>query len=93
MLTNIAWLGFIVCSGLRMASFVPQLRRILIDGATSPTSSCAAWGLWTCANLSTALYAVVSLNDPWLALVSAAYASCGVTAIALKVLKRLTDAR
>ena len=92
MLTNIAWLGFIVCSGLRMASFIPQLRRILIDGATAPTNSCAAWGLWTCANLSTALYAVVSLNDPWLALVSAAYASCGLTAIALKVLKRLTDA-
>jgi hypothetical protein len=93
MLTNIAWFGFMVCSGVRVASFLPQLRRIAIDSLTAPSTSYPAWALWTATNLSTALYAAVSLNDPWLTLVAIAYATCGLAAIVLKVLRQGTRAR
>lgn len=92
MLTSIAWFGFIVCSGLRVASYIPQLRRIAIDSAMTSTSY-PALGLWTCTNMSTSLYALVSLNELWLALVAAAYAACGLTAIVLKVLRQVTRGR
>ncbi|MDQ8731637.1 hypothetical protein [Bradyrhizobium sp. LHD-71] len=88
MLTSIAWFGFIFCSGLRLASYMPQLRRIAVDSAIASSTSYPAWGLWTCTNMSTSLYALVSLNDRWLALVAAAYAACGLTAIVLKALRR-----
>lgn len=89
MLTNIAWLGLVVCSGLRMASYIPQLWRMLMDKTAAPTTTYTTWALWTCTNLSTTFYAAVSLNDLWLTVAGATYASCGMCAMVLKAIKRL----
>ena len=89
MLANLTWLGFLVCKGLRMASYVPQLWRLVMDEAGAPTTTCTTWTLWTCTNLSTTFYAAVSLNDVWLSTASAAYTLCGLFVICVKAFKRL----
>lgn len=89
MLANIAWIGFVFLSSLRMASYVPQLWRIAVDKAMAQDASYTTWALWTCTNISTTFYAALSLNDMWLALVSAVYVACGLTAIVLKTLRWL----
>jgi hypothetical protein len=88
MLANMAWLAFVICSGLRMFSYIPQIWRIAADKAGASAISYTTWGLWTGANVSTAVYAVTSLHDLWLAFVSTIYATCCVTVIVLTALKR-----
>jgi hypothetical protein len=88
MLANMAWLGFVTFSGLRMFSYIPQIWRIAADKTGAAAISYTTWGLWTGANASTAVYAATSLHDVWLAFVSGVYAICCVTVIALTALKR-----
>jgi hypothetical protein len=88
MLAEMAWFGFVAFSGLRMFSCIPQIWRIAADKTGAAAISYTTWGLWTGANASTAVYAATSLHDVWLAFVSAVYAICCVTVIALTALKR-----
>jgi hypothetical protein len=88
MLANIAWLGFVTCSGLRMLSYIPRIWRIAADKTGTSAISYKTWGLWTGAYLSAALYAATDMHDMWLAFVSAIYAVCCATVIVITVLKR-----
>ena len=88
MLADIIWLGFMICSGLRIFSYIPKIRRIAADKTGAAAISYTMWGLWTAAYVTTAVYAAAGLHNIWLALASAIYATCCVTVVVLTALKR-----
>ncbi|MFX8980419.1 hypothetical protein ABTN12_19720, partial [Acinetobacter baumannii] len=73
---------------IRVVSYVPQMVRIARDGNGASAISYTTWCMWALANVATALYAGVNLKDPYLALVSSAYALCCVAVILLTAVKR-----
>ena len=88
MLADIIWLGFVICSGLRIFSYIPKIRRIAADKTGAAAISYTMWGLWTAAYVTTAVYAAAGLHNIWLAFASAIYAACCVTVVVLTALKR-----
>jgi hypothetical protein len=86
--SSITLLLFTAFSGLRMFSYLPQIRRVARDTNGASAISYSTWALWTGANIATALYALANLGDLYLAFVSAVYAGCCMTVIALTMLKR-----
>ena len=88
MLADIIWLGFVICSGLRIFSYIPKIRRIAADKTGAAAISYTMWGLWTAAYVTTAVYAAAGLHNIWLALASAIYAMCCAMIVVLTALKR-----
>jgi hypothetical protein len=88
MLADIVWLGFMICGGLRMFSYVPRIWRIAADKTGAAAISCTMWGVWAAAYVAAAVYAAAGLHNTWLAFGSAIYAACCVTVIVLTMLKR-----
>jgi hypothetical protein len=86
--SSITLLLFTAFSGLRIFSYVPQIRRVARDTNGASAISYSTWALWTAANIATALYALANLGDLYLACVSAVYAACCLTVIGLTMLKR-----
>lgn len=87
-LSHFTFLVFALLSSLRVVSYVPQIIRVAFDRNGASAISYSTWGLWTAANISTAAYAAINLNDPYLSAVSGVYAVCCVVVIALTMAKR-----
>ena len=87
-MSSLTLLLFTAFSGLRMFSYLPQILKVARDANGASTISYSTWGLWTGANITTALYALTNLGDMYLAFVSIVYAACCVTVIVLTMLKR-----
>ena len=87
-LAQATFIVFVTFSSVRIFSYVPQIYRVARDPNGASAISYATWGLWTAANAATALYAVVNLQDRWLATVSVLYATCCLSVITLTWLKR-----
>lgn len=87
-ISSVTFLLFTVFSGLRIFSYLPQIRRVARDINGASAISYSTWGLWTGANIATALYALTNLGDVYLAFVSSLYAGCCVSVIALTMQKR-----
>jgi hypothetical protein len=85
---NVTFVLFTAFSALRIISYLPQIRRIAIDGNGATAISYSTWGLWTGANLATALYAAINLHDFYLSAVSTIYAACCSIVILITILKR-----
>ena len=86
--SSVTFLLFTAFSGLRIFSYLPQIRRVARDTNGASAISYSTWALWTGANIATALYALTNLGDMYLAFVSTMYAGCCMTVIALTMLKR-----
>ena len=65
MLADIVWLGFMICSGLRMFSYIPRIWRIAADKTGAAAISYTMWGLWTAAYVTSAVYAAAGLHNIW----------------------------
>jgi hypothetical protein len=87
-LASFAFIAFTVFGGLRVLSYLPQILRIASDRNGASAISYLTWGLWTASNASTALYAVVNLQDAYLAAISGINTVCCVIVIALTFTKR-----
>lgn len=70
-LSDAAFYLFSFFNGLRVFSYLPQIVRVMRDTQGAAAISYSTWGLWTAANASTALYAVVCLRDATLAQINA----------------------
>lgn len=86
--SSLTFLLFTMFSGLRIFSYVPQIRRVARDVNGASAISYSTWALWTGANIATALYALTNLGEIYLAFVSTVYAGCCITVIVLTMLKR-----
>ena len=75
-------------SALRTVSYLPQILRIARDPNGASAISYSTWIMWTCANISTSLYAFYNLADAYMALISAVYACCCLAVIGLTIVKR-----
>jgi uncharacterized membrane protein (DUF2068 family) len=87
-MSYVTLLLFVTFSSLRIISYFPQIYRVATDGNGASAISYSTWALWVGANVSTALYASVNLQDLYLASVSILYAVCCVVVIVLTVVKR-----
>lgn len=90
---SITLILFATFSSLRIVSYLPQIYKVATDKNGASAISYATWTLWTGANVATALYAFVNLNDLWLAAVSAVYAGCCIIVISLTAIQRRRCAR
>jgi hypothetical protein len=57
---------FYLFSGLRGAMYLPQIACLARHRGRAKEICCATWAFWTCANASTAAYAVTNVSDPLL---------------------------
>jgi hypothetical protein len=87
-LASFTFVLFAAFSSIRIFSYVPQIRKVASDTNGASAISYSTWGLWAAANIATGLYALVNLGDTYLASVSALYAACCFTVIALTAAKR-----
>jgi hypothetical protein len=85
---SITFVLFTIFSSLRIISYFPQIRRVAIDTNGATAISYSTWGLWTGANIATALYAAMNLKEFYLSAVSGVYAICCIVVILLTILKR-----
>jgi pheromone shutdown protein TraB len=87
-LSEITLAAFAAFNALRLFSYFPQIVRIATDTNGASAISFSTWFLWTGSHLATGAYAAVNLNDRYLTLASALFASCCVAVIALTAMKR-----
>ena len=87
-LASWTFVAFTFFSSLRIFSYVPQILRIASDKNGATAISYTTWSLWTAANLATALYASVNLQDQYLTAVSGLYAACCLIVILITIVKR-----
>ncbi|MFO1147905.1 MAG: hypothetical protein U1E62_05955 [Alsobacter sp.] len=87
-LASLALTAFSFFNALRIVSYLPQILRVARDRSGATPFSYGPWAMWTLANLSTAAYAVVKLQDAWLALVSLVNTGGCLAVILLTVWKR-----
>jgi hypothetical protein len=85
---NVTFVLFTAFSSLRIISYLPQIRRIAIDGNGATAISYSTWGLWTGANVATALYAAINLHDLYLSAMSTIYAACCIIVILITMMQR-----
>ena len=79
---------FAACNGLRLVGYVPQILRVARDEGGASAVSCATWGLFALANVSTVLYAALVAADLSLALVFCANTLGSALIFGLTLLKR-----
>ena len=82
-LSQITLAAFAAFNALRLFSYFPQIVRIATDTNGASAISFSTWFLWTGSHLATGAYAAVNLNDHYLTLASALFASCCLAVIAL----------
>jgi hypothetical protein len=87
-LAQVTFLAFAFFSSLRVVSYLPQIARVASDINGASAISYSTWGLWTASNGATALYALVNLQDLYLAAVSTMNATCCIVVILLTMIKR-----
>ena len=85
---SLTLLLFTAFSGIRVFSYVPQIRKVARDLNGASAISYTTWTMWTGANASTALYAAVNLGDVYLSVVSSLYSACCVIVIGITISKR-----
>jgi hypothetical protein len=87
-LANLTLTAFSFFNALRIVSYLPQILRVARDAYGATAISYSTWAMWTCANLSTGAYAMVNLQDAWLALVSLVNTAGCLAVILLTAWKR-----
>jgi hypothetical protein len=92
-LSQLTLIAFTAFSSLRIVSYVPQIAKVAADNNGASAIAYSTWSLWTLANIATALYSAVNLQDVYLSVVSGVYAACCAIVIALTMIKRRHYAR
>ena len=80
---DLTFIAFAACNALRVAAYFPQMFKLASHPGAAASFSYGTWALFTAANLSTALYAGLVLNDAALGTVHAFSALCCGTLIGL----------
>ncbi|MDX2201481.1 MAG: hypothetical protein NW223_01910 [Hyphomicrobiaceae bacterium] len=87
-ISDLTLAAFLFFGSVRILSYVPQIIRVAQDHSGASAISYTTWSTWTLANLATASYAAVNLQDPYLAGVSCIYAACCALVLSMTVVKR-----
>ena len=86
--SEIAFSLFAALNGLRVLAYLPQILRIARDDTGAAAISYLTWGLFGASNLSTAIYAAVSVKDWPMTLIFSANAVCCTIIVVQTTLKR-----
>ena len=88
-LEDIIFLAFTGFNFLRLGSYLPQIVRVAKDQHGASAISVSTWMIWVGANGTTSIYALVTLGDPWIAVVHAVNTACCLVVVSLTIWKRL----
>ena len=80
--------SFLTFNSLRVLLYLPQLLTCWRDRQGCPTINLLTWSSWLAANLSTALYMWVFLNDGWGLLLNLGNALMCLATIVVTLIKR-----
>jgi hypothetical protein len=83
---------FAACNALRIAAYVPQMLMLVRRPAAAAAFSHGTWALFGLANVSTALYAGVAIDDVIVCVVHALSALCCGALIGLALWRRGAEA-
>lgn len=72
----------------RVLSYLPQIYTISKENNKVTAISLMTWIFWTCANLTTAIYAQIEVHDTMLALINYGNALCCAIVVLMVVYKR-----
>lgn len=75
-------------NGLRVVSYLPQIRRVARGRSGAKVIALSTWALWSISNFTTALYAFVVVGDGLLASISTFNTLSCVTVVALVIRER-----
>ena len=81
-------LSFLIFNALRILLYLPQLRTCWRDRQGCPTINLWTWSSWIAANLSSALYLWVFLNDAWGLLLNLGNALMCLATVVVTLIKR-----
>lgn len=84
---------FAVCNSLRVFAYLPQIHKAAACRNGASSVSCATWGFFLLAHLSTVAYALVNRSDWQMAALFAGNAVCCLIIIAIAWWKRRRRAR
>ncbi len=87
-IAEISFAIFVLFNTLRLVSYLPQIVRVARDPYGAGAISYTCWVIWIGANASTAAYAAINLDDPWLSAVSSFNAACCTIVVGLTFWKR-----
>jgi hypothetical protein len=79
---------FAACNGLRIAAYVPQIRRAAADSNGAAAISATTWFLFLLANITTIVHVLITANDRMLAACFAANAACCTAILSIVCWKR-----
>jgi hypothetical protein len=86
--TEIIILAFAASNGLRVVAYVPQILQLARDESGAAAVSSCTWMLFLVSNLSTAAYASVVLDEPWMTLVFTTNAVFSAAIVSLILMRR-----
>jgi hypothetical protein len=86
--TEIVIVAFAITNGLRVVAYLPQIIRLARDDSGAAAVSCCTWFLFLVSHISTATYAALVLNEPWMTIVFTANAICSAAIVVLTMLRR-----
>lgn len=86
--TEIVIIAFAITNGLRVTAYLPQIIRLARDQSGAAAISCSTWFLFLISHISTAAYAALVLNEPWMTVIFTANAVCSAAIVALIILRR-----
>jgi hypothetical protein len=87
-LAECSFSAFAILNIARVIAYFPQVMRVYADDNGAKAVSITTWSLFAGANLTTASYALVSINDPAMAVVFALNTLGCLTIVAFTVWKR-----
>lgn len=85
---EVAYYSFMICNGLQLVSYLPQIHKIARDTNGASAISYSTWTLWLVANATTAIYSGYNLGDATMAWTNALNALCCAIVIILTAFKR-----
>jgi uncharacterized protein with PQ loop repeat len=79
---------FAICNTARVFAYVPQIVKIGRDRHGAAAISYTTWALFALSHLSTVAYALLVVDDPWMAAMFAANTLCCLVILGLTAWKR-----
>jgi hypothetical protein len=87
-LAECSFSAFAILNIARVVAYIPQVMRVYADDNGAKAVSITTWSLFAGANLTTASYALISINDSAMALVFALNTLGCLTIVAFTIWKR-----
>lgn len=85
---DLAMFAFTAINSVRVIAYVPQIMRVARDTDGAQAISCTTWIMFALSHLSAVAYAMLTVDDRWMAMVFAANFIASTSILTLTLYKR-----